>query len=123
MDKWGYDGCWYPINGGDSPTNAFFLMTKYVLPFERSIIAVIKGISLKKYYAIDESGDDYKYSIDNFNLHLYHGTEIFCCDDTFQWVVYGSHEGTLSFGGNNLLPQLRVLLKDYKEKFNIFEWI
>ena len=121
--KWGYDGCWYPIRGSDIPANVLFLMTKCLSPFEQSIIDLIKGISLNKYYAIDESRNDYKHSIKNFNLELYQGSEVFCCDDTFEWAVYWSHEGTVSFGGDKLLPEIRELLKDYKEKFNIFEWI
>jgi hypothetical protein len=119
-EKWGYDGYWYPIREGDTPANVLFLMTEYVLPFEQKIIDAIKGISLiSKYYAIDECRDDYKHSIENFSLALYQGSETFCCDDTFEWVVYGSHEGTVSFGGDKLLPQIRELLKNYKNKFNL----
>ena len=27
LEKWGYDGYWYPICGGDTPKNVLFLMT------------------------------------------------------------------------------------------------
>jgi hypothetical protein len=121
-EKWGYDGYWHPLIEGDTPANVLFLMDKYILPSEQLIIDVVKGISLKKYYAIDEGRCDYKQSIENFNLHLYQGSETFCCDETFEWVVYGSHEGTISFGGAMLILQIKELLKDYNEKFNLFEW-
>jgi len=119
LEKLGYDGYWYPICVGDTPENVLFLMTEYVLPFEQNIINAVKSLSLNKFYAIDEFHNDYKHSIECFNLSLY---ETFCCDDTFEWAVYGSHEGTISFGGDKLLPQIKELLKDYEEKFNLLEW-
>jgi len=123
LDKWGYDGYWYPISKENVSDDILFLMAKYISPLEKDIVGFIKNIAFNKYYAIDECKEDYKYSIKNFNLSLYQGTETFCCDKSFEWAVYGSHEGTLTFGGEILVSKVKELLKGYESKFNLFEWI
>jgi len=120
LEKWNYSGYWYPIDG-NYRDDALFLPEKYIAPFEKEITAIIQSISLKRFYAIDECGDDYRNSISDFTLSLYDGSEKFCCDNTFDWVVYGSHESTISFGGEKLIPQIKELLKDYESIFNIWE--
>jgi len=123
-EKWGYCKYWHPLIDGEIPANVLFVMTKYVSTYEGSIIDIIKKISLEKYYEISEFGDDYKYSKENFNLPLYGWFgEIICCDDTFEWVVYESHEGTISFGGDKLVREIKELLKKYEVKFNLIDWM
>jgi hypothetical protein len=118
--NWNYNGCYWCPLADVAPVCALFLMDEYVLPFEENIIDIIKSISLNKFYAIDEMGDDYKHSIDTFNLSSLY--ETICCDDTFEWVVYRSHESTISFGGEKLIPKIKELLKRYEDKFNVMEF-
>jgi len=120
LEKWNYSGSyWYPLI--DTPlVSVLFLMDEYVLPFEKNIIDIVKSISLCKFYAIDEIGDDYKYSLNTFNLSSLY--ETMCCDDTFEWVIYRSHEGTIAFGGEKLISQVKEILKHCKNKFNVLEF-
>ena len=120
LEKWDYNGYWYPIDRQHCE-NSLFLMTKYIEPYEEKIISIINNISSKRFYAIDECGDDYKHSIANFSFPLYDINEKMCCDNTFDWVVYGSHESTISFGGDKLITAIKELLKDYESKFDLWD--
>ena len=119
-EKWGYDRYWYPLDGKPH-TGALFLMDEYVTPFEEEIVDFIQAISLNRFYTIAEGRHDYKHPISEFTLSLYDGTEKICCNDTFEWVVYASHEGTISFGGEKLVPKIKEILKPYESKFNLWE--
>lgn len=119
-EKWDYEGSWYPVDGKPHD-GALYLMEKYVAPFEKEIVGIIQSISMNRYYTIDGCGDDYKHSISGFSLSLYNGSETLCCDDMLAWIVYGSHESTISFGGDRLIPQIKELLKDYENKFDVWE--
>ncbi|MCL2695310.1 MAG: hypothetical protein FWE69_03180 [Clostridiales bacterium] len=121
-EKWNYDGSWYPI-GGNPHEEALYLMEKYITPFEKEINDIIRSISLSRYYTIDEFGDDYKRSVADFTIpsYKYVGSETLCCDDTFDWIIYVSHESTISFGGDRLISQIKGLLKDYESRFDVWE--
>jgi hypothetical protein len=123
LHKWGYTGAWYPISSAEKPNHVLFLMTKYVIPAENEIVNFIKSISKSKYYEIRECGNDYKKAIKYFNLSLYDGDglEKFCCDETFEWAVYGSHESTLTFGGEKLVFKIKELFRGHENKFNQWE--
>jgi len=121
-EHWSYNGRWYPL--AEKPGNdVLYVMEKYIIPFEREIVEIIRTISQKRYYTLDECGDDYKHSISNFTIpwYMYNGSEILCCDDTLGWIVYVSHEDTISFGGDELITQVKELLHGYESKFNVWE--
>ena len=42
-------------------------------------------------------------------------------DKTFEWVVYGSHESTIAFGGIWLVDFIKKLFANRKDKLNRWE--
>jgi len=116
--KWNYNGdYWCPLIGVE-PIKTLFLMKKNIIPFKKDIIDKVMHISKRRYYEIEETGDDYKYSIHSFDLDLY---ETICCDNTFSWVVYGSHENTISFGGELLIQKIESLFSHCEDILNKWE--
>jgi hypothetical protein len=57
----------------------------------------------------------------NFELELsvfepyYNGYEGYWCDATFEWVIYASHESSITIGGW-LLPEVKDVWSDWKER-------
>jgi hypothetical protein len=45
---------------------------------------------------------------------LYAASESFIVDEKLDWIVYWSHEGTITFGGR-LLDQVKLLLPEWRE--------
>ena len=39
-------------------------------------------------------------------------------DENYDWIVYGSHEGTIAFGGSWLLIEIEKQLRDKKKLAN-----
>ena len=113
--NWGFDGgYWIPLDG-ETSKETLFLMDKYIEPIKEEIIELVKSNSLTRIYEIEETGDDYEIEIDSFSPNLY---ETICCDKNFEWVLYGSHEGTIAFGGDWLIKGIKNLLKGKESKFN-----
>jgi hypothetical protein len=116
---WNYDGSYWEPLDNKSPQPTLFLMKENVN--DNDIEKIIQFIATKadeKIFAISEDRIDYEIEIDSFSPDLY---ETICCDKTFEWVIYGSHESTIAFGGSYLLEFITVLFSDRKEKLNLWE--
>jgi len=74
--------------------------------------------SNKRLFEITEDRIDYEIEVDSFNLNLY---ETIVTDKSISWVIYGSHEDTLTFGGNELVSFIKTLFADRHEKLNKWE--
>jgi len=117
-EKWNFDGSyWFPLVDV-RPISALFLMKKYVEPYEKPIIDIVRSISSNMIYLIEETGNDYEMAIECFGLTYY---ECICCDKNLDWIVYESHEETIAFAGEKLIPKIKDLLIKYENKFNVFE--
>jgi hypothetical protein len=66
-------------------------------------------------YEISETRYDYEIDKSEFEADCY---EILYTDKNFEWIVYGSHEGTIAFGGEWLLSELDKQLSDKFELKN-----
>ncbi len=82
------------------------------------IIQLVSERADNKIFEVSEDRNDYEIEIDSFNPDLY---ETICCDKSFEWVVYGSHESTISFGGTWLVEVVQKIFADRKEKLNLWE--
>lgn len=72
----------------------------------------------QRIYQITEDRIDYEIEFDSFDVNLY---ETIVSDNSFKWVIYGSHEGTLTFGGVKLVDFVKSLFLDKQEKLNKWE--
>lgn len=119
LETWNYDGeYWEPLNN-KSPKPTIFVMKEIVTQDDiEKIIQLVSERADNKIFEVSEDRNDYEIEIDSFNPDLY---ETICCDKSFEWVVYGSHESTISFGGTWLVEVVQKIFADRKEKLNLWE--
>lgn len=87
------------------------------LDYEK-IIQLISEKSDRKIFEITEERIDYEIEIDSFYLDFY---ETIFTDKTLEWVIYGSHESTIAFGGPCLTEFIKQLFADRQNKLNKWE--
>ncbi len=117
LKSWNFDGdYWEPLDN-KSPKPTIFLMDDNIeKPDKEEIEKTIKEhINSDKLFVITEDRIDYEIEIGLLDIDLY---ETIICDNTFEWVVYGSHESTIAFGGDFLIDKLNQLFENRKEKLN-----
>jgi len=119
LDTWNYDGSYWEPLQECSPKPSVYLMKENVTDHDiENIIQAVSERADKKIFCISEDRIDYEIEIDSFNPDLY---ETICCDKNFDWVVYGSHESTIAFGGTWLIETVEKIFADRKDKLNLWE--
>lgn len=71
------------------------------------------------YYVFDELLNDNEAEIIDINLRV---AETIYTNKTFDWIIYVSHEGTITFGGVHLIAFTKKLFADRKDSINKFEF-
>jgi hypothetical protein len=119
LELWSYDGqYWNPLNE-KSPKETVFLMKENLTSDDRSKINELLNKRCNyRIYEITEDRIDYEIEFDSFDLDLY---ETMVADNTFEWVIYGSHESTITFGGTWLIEFIKELFVDRQDKVNKWE--
>ncbi len=119
LKKWNFEGnYWEPLEEL-SPTPTIFLMKNNLTDNDyEKIIEEIKKHADNKLYEITEDGSDAEIEFSFFHPDCY---ETIYCDRDCEWIVYGSHEGTVAFGGTWLLDFIRQLYSDRQDKLNKWE--
>ena len=84
----------------------------------KQIFDFITANSSKSLFEITEDRIDYEIELDSFDIDLY---ETIVTDKSFEWVIYGSHEGTITFGGTFLTDFVKKLFAGRQEKLNKWE--
>lgn len=64
-------------------------------------------------WEIREDGMDYEYELSVLEPY-YNGAEGFWCDDKFDWIIYASHESSITLGGW-LLPEIQKIWTDWRK--------
>lgn len=119
LDNWNYDGgYWEPLENKSQKPTVFVMKESVTQSDIKKIIQIVSERADNKIFEISEDRNDYEIEIDSFSPDLY---ETICCDKSFDWVVYGSHESTISFGGAWLIEKIGDLFFDRKEKLNLWE--
>lgn len=115
-DDWGVDGYWVPLIESSPEVTTIFLDKENLTERDETQIAdFIKQKAEGRLFEITEEQLDYEIDQSELDIDCY---ETFYCDKTFNWLVYGSHEGTLAFGGKELLDFVRQVFADRKEMIN-----
>jgi hypothetical protein len=118
QDAWGYDGdYWEPILE-KSPRETVFILRKYITDDDSVFIKQLlakKGI--RNLYEINETGDDYETDLEGFESS-YSNHEVIYVDETYKWAIYGSHEETVTFGGDWLITSIKDRFKNRPNVLN-----
>ncbi len=121
LETWNFTGDpWVPLLG-ESPKTVLYLSNDNLeWDDQQALEAHIKErIQTDKIFVVTEDRIDYEVDIQLLDIDLY---ETILCDQTFTWVVYGSHELATTFGGDWLLDKVHQLFENRKEKLNQWEW-
>lgn len=119
LKHWNFNGdYWNPLDK-KSPKETVFLMKDNLTNDDyNKIIDYLISNSNNRIYEIAEDRIDYEIEFDSLDIDLY---ETIITDKTFEWVIYGSHEGTITFGGIVLINFIKSLFADRQDKLNKWE--
>jgi hypothetical protein len=119
LEKWNFQGnYWEPLEDL-SPKPTIFLMKDNIGDSDyQQIIGEVQKHAHNKLFEITEDGSDAEIEFGLFHPDCY---ETIYCDRMFDWIIYGSHEGTIAFGGTWLLDLIRQLYADRHDKLNKWE--
>ena len=116
LAQWGVGKGYWPPLGGPAPCE-----TLHVEGLEEEtaaqLIAIIQDRIIGQVYAFDAGeGIFVSESARIFSRFMIDDTYWF--DDGLEWVVYVSHENTVTFGGDWLLEDVRDVFQDHPENLN-----
>jgi len=119
FERWNFQGnYWEPLEE-ISPKPTIFLMKDNIADNDyEQIIAEIQKHADNRLFEITEDASDAEIEFSLFHPDCY---ETIYCDKSFEWIIYGSHEGTVAFGGTWLLDFIRKLYTDRQERLNKWE--
>lgn len=116
LEKWGYCAeYWYPLEG-EFDDSKLFLNVRHLEPYWDRLCALV-GIPGVRLYEYGEScyEDGELAEVDAFET--YGGNERAYLPKDLCWIIYFSHEDTVTFAGT-ILPQVRELLEPEREHWN-----
>lgn len=117
-EVWGYDGDYWEPLGKKSPRETVFLLSKYLTDGDRLFIKELLAKKGGKHlYEVNETGDDYETDLESISS-FYQDHEVMYFDETYKWTIYGSHEETITFGGEWLISCIKERFKDRPELIN-----
>jgi hypothetical protein len=116
--RWGAQGTsWHPMLTGSAPPDVLVL-TAEAMDSRMGIARVRKALQTMgctRVAELREYGADYLLDLDLFDPR-YNFAESLSADDSLDWVVFASHEGTVAFGGliATVLPSVWNNLADWR---------
>ncbi|RYD51762.1 MAG: hypothetical protein EOP52_06150 [Sphingobacteriales bacterium] len=119
LENWNFQGgYWQPLEKL-SPKPTLFIMKENISDgdYEQIIKAVQKNADARL-FEITEDGLDAEIDSGLFQPDCY---ETIYCDRSYEWILYGSHESTIAFGGAWLLEFVRRLYNDRQDQINKWE--
>lgn len=121
-EKWDYvpRNYWHPMTGGEPREDRLFISVDYVEPYWDELEKLL-GLPETHLFCLSESNyPGGPACMEMAKLIGYGGLENACCDRDFTWIIYFSHENTVTFAGS-ILPHVRKLLAAEREHWNRWE--
>lgn len=116
LERWNFDGDYWDPLAHKCPSTSLFLATDCITKTEYD--AMIHFISEHAQYPLlelTEQGEDTEIDFCEFHPKCY---ETLYCDHTYSWVIYGSHESTITFAGAELLHFIYKLFSERESILN-----
>ncbi len=108
---WGYDtSCWYPLNG-EPASGKFFISTKWIEPHMDEIRRLL-GTPPNRIYEYGEEWYDLPHCAEVDQIKT-RSSEIAYSPKDFSWLIYFSHENTVTFAGT-IVPAIQEILRGEK---------
>ena len=119
LEKWGYCAdYWYPLKGSFDESK-LFLSVDWFEPYWDRLCALV-GLPEHRVYEYGESYFDDGQLLEVDDITGYGGNECAYLPKVLSWIIYFSHEGTVTFAGT-ILPAVRELLASEREHWNKWE--
>lgn len=106
---------WYPLSP-QKPENVEAFQDSY---FEKEVGAeklqdILNNHGVERVWEIREDGKDYEFELPVFEPY-YNGAEGFWCDSKFDWIIYISHESSITIGGW-LLAEIKSVWSNWEDR-------
>ena len=119
LEKWGYCAdYWYPLKGGFDECKLFLNM-EYLEPYWDRLCGLV-GLPAQRVYAYGESFFDDGELAETDAIEGYGGNETAYLPGDLKWIIYFSHEDTVTFAGS-IVDAVKELLADEREHWNKWE--
>lgn len=106
---WNFDGgYWEPLVSCSPAPVVFFNKLNLSNADYEKIKEIVSNGADKRLFEVNEDLWDYEIDHSEFNPDCY---ETVYTDKNFDWIIYGSHEETIAFGGTWLLAELKKKFK------------
>lgn len=117
--QWGIGKGFWPPLGGPAPCETLHVIGEGLEnETGAKLNAIIQNRMIGQMYAFDESGNIFITDAAENLFFRYEAWDTFRFDDGMEWIVYITHENTVTFGGDWLLDAVRELFKDQPERLN-----
>jgi len=104
---WNFDGgYWEPLTECSPQPFSFYPLESLNTSDYQKLIDTLFEITIDTIFEISEDRLDYEIEVAEFDKE---GCETIYTDKNNKWIVYISHEGTIAFGGLELLEKLDTL--------------
>ena len=120
LENFGVSGHYYPLYGDIKPVNMeYFDIDVFHEHFgTKKLVDILKLIGENQINEINESSDDLKINVDEIVID---NSETYYCNDNADWLIYCSHENTISIAGNIILDKLKEEWKEWESYHDTWE--
>lgn len=115
VEKWGAEGLWTPLNGEKATESIdYFEYDEFQSAFGiEKLKEIIEEIESEPIHEISEIHEDKLVRITE--IDEYAGIEMFYTNNNADWVIYLSHENTITIAGKELLDTLKKRWSNYSD--------
>lgn len=112
-------GYWFPLAGESPPHCEAFDSEAFhdAFPLER-LRERLTQVGTHRIFELQEFGTVYEQDVSAFAPSYASGGETYSFPPDFNWVIYASHEGSITVAGRWLLPEVKSLWPEWNE----FHW-
>lgn len=119
--RWGIGReSWYPLSAAPPPTPVLALHTDYFAGHREGatlLRSMLSSAGLTTAYELRETDNEPEYEIDVSIIEFaYTGAEGYWTAPPFDWVVFASHESSVTIGGERLITPLKERWTDWNER-------
>jgi hypothetical protein len=114
--RWGVEGMrWYPLAGAARPPHTeVFHAESFQREASKAVRALLTDGGTTRVWELREGGVHYEMDTSLLDP-LYTGLEGLWSSEGLDWLIYASHEATVTVGGEGLLPALRSAWPEWRE--------
>jgi hypothetical protein len=121
-NKWNinpYD-FWIPLQGKPTENTIYFETENFEnkIGYEK-LNQILKEINIGNIYSFNEAREESIYS--EILIKKYDSPDIFFTNENVDWVIYQTHEETISFAGKELIDKIKLLWKNWEDNVNPWE--